>query len=253
MTELVHLDIANGIGTITLDSQENRNALSAQLMTELLDHLKTCDTSADVRAIVITHAGKVFCAGADLKAASSGTGMNSGAQMVDMLRTIAASPKPVIVHARGAVRAGGLGIVGAADIALTTEDQTFAFTEARLGLTPAIISLTTLPRMDQRLASRWYLTGETFTGKDAEAAGLVSRAVPADQLDAVLQETIDGLLQASPQGLAKTKELLGRELVAHIDAHGAAMVQLSEGLFASDEAREGMLAFREKRKPAWQQ
>lgn len=253
MTELVHLDIADGVGTITLDSQENRNALSAQLMGELIAHLKTCEESTEVRAVVITHAGKVFCAGADLKAASSGTGMNSGAQMVEMLRMIVALPKPVIVHAPGAVRAGGLGIVGAADIALTTQDQTFAFTEARLGLTAAIISLTTLPRMDQRLASRWFLTGETFTGKDAEGAGLISRAVPADQLDAVLQETLDGLMQASPQGLAKTKELLGRELVAHIDAHGASMVQLSESLFASDEAREGMLAFREKRKPAWQQ
>lgn len=253
MTELVHLDIADGVGTITLDSQENRNALSAQLMDELLGHLRTCGAAPEVRAVVLTHAGKVFCAGADLKAASSGTGMNSGAQMVEMLRTIVALPKPVIVLARGAVRAGGLGLVGAADIALTTEDQTFAFTEARLGLAAAIISLTTLPRMDQRLASRWFLTGETFTGKDAEHAGLVSRAVPADELDAVLRETLEGLMQASPQGLAKTKELLGRELVAHIDAHGSSMVQLSESLFASDEAQEGMLAFREKRKPAWQQ
>lgn len=253
MTELVHLEIADSVGTITLDSQENRNALSVQLMDELLAHLKTCAESPDVRAVVITHAGKVFCAGADLKAASSGTGMKSGTQMVEMLRLIASLPKPVIVKAGGAVRAGGLGIVGAADIALTTEDQTFAFTEARLGLTAAIISLTTLPRMDQRLASRWFLTGETFTGKDAEHAGLVSRAVPADRLDAVLKETLDGLLQASPQGLAATKQLLGRELVAHIDEHGAAMVELSESLFASDEAREGMLAFREKRKPAWQQ
>ncbi|WP_134324269.1 enoyl-CoA hydratase family protein [Cumulibacter soli] len=253
MPELVHLDIANGVGTITLDSQENRNALSAQLMDELLAHLRTCETNAEVRVIVITHAGKVFCAGADLKAATSGTGMNSGAQMVAMLRLIASLPKPVIVHARGAVRAGGLGIVGAADIALTVDEQTFAFTEARLGVTPAIISLTTLPRMDQRLASRWYLTGETFTGRDAEAAGLISRAVPADQLDAVLQETIDGLLMASPQGLAKTKELLSRDLVARIDEQGAAMVTLSEGLFASPEAQEGIMAFREKRKPTWQQ
>lgn len=250
--ELVHLDIADGVGTITLDSQENRNALSAQLMEELMAHLKACGESPDVRAVVLTHAGKVFCAGADLKAAST-KGMNTGAMMVAMLRTIAALPKPVVVFARGPVRAGGLGIVGAADIAIVAEDQTFAFTEARLGLTPAIISLTTLPRMDQRLASRWYLTGETFRGSDAEHAGLVSRAVPGDQLDAVLKETLDGLLQSSPQGLAKTKELLGRELVKHLDENGPAMVELSESLFNSDEGREGMLAFREKRKPAWQQ
>ncbi|WP_153502631.1 enoyl-CoA hydratase family protein [Cumulibacter manganitolerans] len=252
MTELVHLDVADGIGTITLDSQENRNALSVQLMSELIAHLRSCAEDPAVRAIVLTHAGKVFCAGADLKAASTG-GMNSGSQMIEMLRTIASTPKPVIVLARGPVRAGGLGIVGAADIAIVADDQTFAFTEARLGLTPAIISLTTLPVMDKRLASRWYLTGETFSGADAERSGLVSRAVPADQLDAVLRETLDGLLQASPQGLAKTKELLGRELVAHLDEHGAAMVELSESLFGSEEAREGMLAFREKRKPAWQQ
>lgn len=252
MTELVHLDIADGVGTITLDSQENRNALSTQLMDELIAHFDSCDQDDAVRVVVLTHAGKVFCAGADLKAATQG-GMRSGTQMVEMLRKIVALSKPVVVLARGPVRAGGLGIVAAADIAITAEDQTFAFTEARLGLTPAVISLTTLPRMDERLASRWYLTGETFSGADAEHAGLVSRAVPADQLDAVLQETLDGLMQASPQGLAKTKELLGRDLLQRIDEHGADMVTLSESLFNSDEAREGMLAFREKRKPAWQQ
>lgn len=252
MTELVHLDIADKVGTITLDSQENRNALSVQLMDELVAHLKTCEQSPDVRAIVITHAGKVFCAGADLKAAAKG-GMSSGTLMVDMLRSMVAMPKPVIVFARGPVRAGGLGIVGAADIAIVDESQTFAFTEARLGLTAAIISLTTLPRLDQRIAARWFLTGETFDGKAAAEAGLVSIAVPADRLDATLDDVLAGLLAASPQGLAETKKLIGRDLVKHIDDNGADMVTLSERLFNSEEGLEGIRAFKEKRKPAWQQ
>lgn len=250
MPELVHLEVIDGVATITLDSQENRNALSEQLMNELIGHLQTCEQDPAVRVVVITHAGPVFCSGADLKAASSG-GMNTGALMVKMLRTIAALPKPVVVKAAGAVRAGGLGIVGAADIAVTTEDQTFAFTEARLGLAAAIISLTTLPRMDERTATRWYLTGETFDGTAAAQAGLVSIAVPSHRLDLAMAETVAGLLQASPQGLAETKALLSRGLVRHIDEYGADMVELSQRLFRSDEALEGMRAFKEKRKPAW--
>jgi enoyl-CoA hydratase len=160
-------------------------------------------------------------------------------------------PKPVIARIAGPARAGGLGIVGACDIAIAAEDVTFAFTEARLGLAPAVVSLTTLPRMDPRTAARWFLTGESFAAPDAVAAGLLSQAVPAAELDHAVRGVIDSLRLASPQGLAATKQLLTRHLLEDIDEHGPALVDLSARLFSSREAREGMRAFLERRPPRW--
>jgi enoyl-CoA hydratase/carnithine racemase len=157
----------------------------------------------------------------------------------------------VVARLAGVVRAGGVGIVGACDIAITVDSATFAFTEARLGLAPAIISLTTLPRMDPRTATRWFLTGETFTATEAAAAGLVTQAVPEEELDAVVKDVVSELKLASPQGLAETKQLLGSALVRDIDEKGEAIAELSARLFGSEEAAEGMAAFLEKRPPRW--
>ncbi len=135
---------------------------------------------------------------------------------------------------------------------ISNDSVTFAFTEARIGVAPAIISLTTLPRMDPRVAHRWCLSGETFSRTQAAAAGLISSAVPAAELDAAVDAVIAQLLLASPQGLAETKKLLGRDMADLIDDKGEAIAKLSAGLFASEEAQEGMNAFIEKRKPRWQ-
>jgi enoyl-CoA hydratase len=248
---LVHLDVADGVATITLDSQHNRNALSRQLMTELSGHLDQVREDQDVRVVVLTHAGRVFCAGADLSEAAQG-GMQEGTRLlVKLLRDIATLPKPVVARIGGPVRAGGLGIVGVCDIAITVDTVTFAFTEARLGLAPAVISLTTLPRMDPRTATRWFLTGESFDAPAAAAAGLVTAAVPAESLDAAVAEVLGELKRASPQGLAETKRLLGGALVRDIDEKGEQIAELSARLFGSEEAAEGMRAFLEKRPPRW--
>ena len=248
---LVNLEVEGGVATITLDSQHNRNALSRQLMAELLGHLDAVRDDDDVRAVVLTHSGRVFCAGADLSEAAQG-GMEEGAHaLLHVLRSIAALPKPVVARIAGPVRAGGLGIVGACDIAITVDTVSFAFTEARLGLAPAIISLTTLPRMAPRTAARWFLSGESFDAHAAAAAGLVTAAVPAEQLDAAVDEVLGELKQASPQGLAETKRLLGNAMVRDIDEKGREIADLSARLFASDEAAEGMTAFLEKRPPRW--
>jgi len=251
MTALVRYGVADGVATITLDSPQNRNALSGQLMSELLAHFDRTRADEAVRVVVLTHSGSVFCAGADLSEAADG-GMQEGAKaLLTLLRTIADLPKPVVAKIGGTVRAGGVGIVGACDVAITVDAVTFAFTEARLGLAPAIISLTTLPRMQPRVAHRWFLTGESFGAPAAAQAGLVSAAVPADQLDGAVQDVLDELKKASPQGLAETKQLLGRSLVRDIDERGAEIVALSARLFASEEAKEGMQAFLEKRPPRW--
>ncbi|WP_313406717.1 enoyl-CoA hydratase-related protein [Aeromicrobium sp.] len=243
MTELVHLDVADGVATITLDSEHNRNALSRQLVTELRDHLAAAETDADAKVVVLRSAHRVFCSGADLSEAAEG-GMEEGAQaLVDLQRVIAVSAKPVIVVLAGPVRAGGLGLVGAADIVLAAESVTFALTEVRLALAPAVISLSLLPRLAPRAASDVFLTGRKFDAAEAAGIGLVTRVVADDSLDEALAEVLAELAKGYPQGFRETKALLNHDLVERLDRLGPEIAAQSARLFGSDEAREAMLAF----------
>jgi enoyl-CoA hydratase len=243
MTELVHLAVADGVATITLDSEHNRNALSRQLVSELTAHLATAEADDAARVIVLRSAHRVFCSGADLSEASA-AGMEAGAlALVALQRTIAASAKPVVVVLAGPVRAGGLGLVGAADVVLAAASVSFALTEVRLALTPAVISLSLLERLDSRAASELFLTGRTFDATEACAAGLVTRVVADAELDTALDAVLMDLAQGRAQGFRETKLLLNRDLVARIDALGAEVAAQSARLFGSDEAREAMLAF----------
>jgi enoyl-CoA hydratase len=246
---LVQYSVDRGIARIALDSPRNRNALSAAMVSQLSDALAQAAADDAVRAAELTHTGTTFCAGADLSEASQG-GMTSGTQrVIAVLRSIIEMPKPVVGSIDGHVRAGGLGLVGACDIVLAGPKSTFAFTEVRLGLAPAMISLTTLPRMDSRAASRYFLTGETFDAATAARIGLVTEAV--DDIDACTLAVLDALRTASPQGLRETKPLLTPELLAGFDTRAQVLAELSARLFASDEAAEGMAAFLAKRKPSW--
>lgn len=247
MTELVHYEVADGIGTITLDSPRNRNALSRQLVTELIEHIGASGAD-DSRVVVLRSADRVFCAGADLSEAATVSMEEAAAGIIGIMRGIVAHPKPVVVRLGGPVRAGGLGIVAAADVAICGDDVTFAFTESRLGLAPAMISLTVLPRLTSRAACDTFLTGRTFDAAEAAAMGLVTRAVPPDALDDEIAQVCADLMQAHPQGLAETKALLARELLARLDTEGDEMATLSARLFASDGAREAMTAFLNRRK-----
>lgn len=246
MTELVHHDVADGVGTITLDSPHNRNALSRQLVTELFAALEAA-RSDDSAVLVLRSADRVFCSGADLSEATEGAMEQGTRALVDLQRLIVTHPKPVVVRLAGPVRAGGLGLVASADIAICSDDVTFAFTEARLGVAPAVISLTVLARMTSRAAFDTFLTGRTFDAAEAAAMGLVTRSVPADELDDEIARVCDDLRQAHPQGLAETKALLAREVVARIDAGADDMAALSARLFASDSAREAITAFLQRR------
>ena len=243
MTELVQLDVTDGVATITLDSPHNKNALSQQLTGELLERLEAAGNDELVRVIVIRSALDVFCSGADLSEATT-VGMGVGAQrMVDVQRAIVANPKPVVARVAGPVRAGGIGIVAAADISIAGESATFALTEVRLGLAAATISLTVLPRLTDRAASYTFLTGNGFDGTEAARLGLVTRAVPDDDLDVTVDAVVQSLLKGAPQGLRESKKLLNRELLADIDARGKDLAELSADLFGSPAAQEAMLAF----------
>lgn len=243
MTELVHYATDGPLATVTLDSPRNRNALSRQLVTELAAHLAAAEADDAVRVVLLAAAGRVFCSGADLSEASAG-GMEEGARaIVALQRLIVAMDKPVVVRVQGAVRAGGIGLVAASDIAVAVEGATFALTEVKLGLAAAIISLTVHHKMTPRAAALTTLGGEVFTGTEAAAYGLVTRAVPADDLDAEVTRLCAALATGAPQGLRESKRILNRDLLARIDAGGEEMAALSARLFASDEAREAMTAF----------
>ncbi|MEO5852580.1 MAG: enoyl-CoA hydratase-related protein [Nocardioides sp.] len=243
MTELVHYATDGPLATVTLDSPHNRNALSRQLVTELAEHLRTAEADDAVRVVLLGAEGRVFCSGADLSEASTG-GMEEGTRaIVALQRSIVAMDKPVVVRVQGAVRAGGIGLVAAADVAVAAQAATFALTEVKLGLAAAIISLTVHHRMNPRAASLTTLGGEVFTGADAAAYGLVTRAVPADDLDVEVAALCAALATGAPQGLRESKRILNRDLLARIDASGEEMAALSTRLFSSDEAREAMRAF----------
>ncbi|NWF27885.1 enoyl-CoA hydratase family protein [Streptomyces sp. PKU-EA00015] len=239
----IRTDRDRGITTLTLDDPDSRNALSARLVGELAEALARCGEDETVRAVVLTHTGTTFSAGADLKAPPSPYAF------VALLRQIVTLPKPVVARIAGHARAGGLGLVGACDIAAATDTSDFAFTEVRIGVAPAMISLPLLPRMDPRAAERYYLTGERFDAAEAARTGLLTLA--AADVDEALAPLVEGLRRASPQGLAASKALVTARVLETFDRDAEDLVRRSASLFASPEAREGMTAFLERRDPAW--
>ncbi|TCP54882.1 methylglutaconyl-CoA hydratase [Tamaricihabitans halophyticus] len=251
--QLVRYAVADGIATITLDSPHNRNALSARLRAQLRAAIAAAQDDAAARVIVLGHTGTVFCSGMDLKEAR---GASAETQAVNefpaILEQLAHSPKPVVAKLAGPARAGGVGMVAAADIAIAARAATFAFTEVRIGVVPAVISVPVLPRLQARAAHELFLTGETFDAQRAAEIGLINAAVAPEDLDAEVERYTGMLCRGGPQALAATKELLTeRAGGADMGAELAKMTELSARFFASAEGQEGMTAFAEKRSPSW--
>lgn len=254
MSELVHLTVDRGVGTITLDSPANRNALSRQLTGELDTHMRTAISRPDIRIIVLTATGTVFCSGADLKEqreANESGGQTGPTALAPILELMWDSPKPVIGSVNGAARAGGMGLVAACDVAVGVETATFAVNEVRIGVIPAIISVVLLRKLSLRDSMELFLTGEAVDGRRAVQIGLLNSAVPADQLDAEVARYVDMVRKGAPIALAGAKRLV-RE-VPGMEMHAAfeEMSARSAVHFASAEALEGMTAFAEKRQPSW--
>jgi methylglutaconyl-CoA hydratase len=246
---LVGTETARGVATVTLDSPHNRNALSAALTEELLAALGTAMADDAVRVVVLSHTGPVFCSGADLKETAAGGRPIS--RVGEVLEAIWEGPKPVVARVGGPARAGGLGLIAAADLAVCTTAATFAFSEVRLGVIPAVISSTVLPRLTPRAAAELFLTGSTFDGARAAEVGLVTRAVDAGDLDRTVDELVSALVRGAPGALAGTKRLLRRRKADTFREEVAALTELSVGYFGSPEGIEGVLAFREKRDASW--
>ncbi|MGJ5755063.1 enoyl-CoA hydratase [Streptomyces puniciscabiei] len=234
---------ARAVETLSLDATATRNALSAALVSELAGALTDCCKDPDVRAVVLTHTGSTFCAGADLRDPPHPDALTG------LLRQILELRKPVVARVTGHVRAGGLGLLAACDITAASLDATFAFTEVRIGVAPAVISLPVIPRADPRALARYFLTGERFDAREAVRVGLLT--VTGDDVDHALAPILDGLRRSSPQGLAETKQLLTARVLETFDRDAADLTALSARLFSSAQAQEGMTAFLERRDAAW--
>jgi methylglutaconyl-CoA hydratase len=252
--ELVHLDIDTdaGVATITLDSPHNRNALSARLRRELQAHLRTAIEADQARVIVLTHTGTVFCAGMDLKESRGASAADQGVNdFPDTLHMIWTSPTPVIARLAGPARAGGVGLVSACDFAVAAEPVTFAFSEVRIGVVPALISVPLVPKVQPAALYELFLTGEPFTAARAAEIGLITAAAPAEQLDDRVGRYVEMLRLGAPGALAATKQLLRGPSSATMAEDLARMTAFSAERFASEEGQEGIRAFTEKRKPSW--
>ena len=246
---VVHLDVDDEIATITLDSQRNRNALSRQLLAELHDALDGAE-AAHSRAVVLTNAGPAFCAGADLKERSAqGSSSSDSNPFVGILERLMDTERPTIAAVNGAVRAGGIGLMAACDLVVVGASSTFALTEVRIGVAPAIISVPILRRVAASRIAAAMLTGEPFDADEARAIGLVTHV--ADDVDATVERLVEGIRAGAPRAVAETKRLLQTVGAMDRSAAFAAMGDLSNTMFSSDDATEGMAAFAEKRAPRW--
>ncbi len=243
-------DARDGAAWITLNAPDSRNALSEALVASLRSDLDRAIADDSTRCIVLTGAGKAFCAGADLKGGQKAY-TDGPAPFVDVLTTILNAPKPVIAAINGAAFAGGLGLVAAADIAISVDSVKFSFSEVRIGVIPAIISVVCVPKIGAHHAMRLFLTGETFDAHQAVAYGLIHATVHEGGLTDAVQAEVNMIRRGGPNAVKEAKNLVRR--IASTDPSNAfAWTQAkSFDLFASPEAREGMTAFREKRAPSW--
>jgi methylglutaconyl-CoA hydratase len=249
---------ARGVLTVTLADEANRNALSTRLVGELSDGLDAADADPEVRVVVVTNRGRVFCAGADLSERSSGTpggGDDDRPAAVrrpaDLFGRFARSPKPYVGRIAGHCVAGGMGLAAAMDISIAADDAKFGFTEVRVGVAPAVISVVGVSALRPADARAAFLRGTRFTAAEAARMGLINAAVPADRLDDEVSAAVDDLLAGGPGALAASKRLLAQVPGMDVDEAFAWTGALSAELFAGDEARAGMRAYLEKRPAPW--
>ncbi|WP_033340058.1 enoyl-CoA hydratase-related protein [Catenuloplanes japonicus] len=247
----LRVEAGDGVATLTLDSPHNRNALSTALIGALSEGFAAAVADPAVRVIVLSHTGPVFCAGADLKetaAAFDGDGTLPVVPLADLLASLWESPKPIVARVGGAARAGGIGLIATADIVVCADTATFAFSEVRLGVIPAVISVPVRRRISARAAAELFLTGDVFDAARAAEIGLVTRVVGADDVDTVVDRYCESLIKGAPAALGGARALL-QDVTVRDEL--ARMADASDHYFRSDEGREGIQAHREKRPPHW--
>ena len=247
--QVLQVTVARGVATLTLDSPADRNALSRRMRSQLRSALADALADDAVRVVVLDHTGRVFCSGMDLREASGGPSEDQGVrEFPELLQMLWSSPKPVVAVVRGPARAGGVGLLAACDVVVAGASATFAFTEVRLGLVPAVISAVVLPRMARNIAHRLMLTGQVFDAETAATGGLVDLVVPDADVDGEVRAQLVHLTAGAPDALAETKRLL-RADAERLEFDG--LLEISARRFAGEEGQEGIAAFREKRSARW--
>lgn len=250
---VVETKTADGVMTITLDDQATRNSLSVQLLAEFMTAIDEAETSANVRVVVLTNRGSTFCAGANLAERSRRADgeVKDGVEMSEVFRRIRHSPKPFVGRLAGHCVAGGVGLAAVMDISVAIDTAKFGFSEVRIGVAPAIISVVCLPKMRLADAQSAFLRGNRFSANEAVRMGLINAAVPPEAIDDEINAIVDDLLAGEPHALAVAKQLTNSLGSMTEEAAFAWTTQLSKELFHSDEAREGMNAYLEKRSASW--
>lgn len=258
--QTIELEIdGRGVAALTLNRPDLHNAFNDVLIGELHDAVNGLSANKDAQAIILRGAGKSFSAGADLnwmkQAADYSLEENEADAMrlSDMLEALNAIPKPVVALIQGAAFGGGVGLAACADIAIAVRGAKFALTEVRLGLIPATIAPFVVAAIGQRQARRWFLTGERFGGETAREIGLIHEVVDDEAaLQDRADEIIDALLAGGPDAVNAAKKLVfavtGREVTRDLRQNTAERIAARRG---SDEGREGISAFLEKREPKW--
>ena len=242
-----------GVVTVTLADEANRNALSRRLLGELTDALDEVDADPAVRVVVLTNSGRVFCAGADLRESSDRRADDNPVvvKASELFGRFRRSAKPYVGRIAGHCVAGGVGLAAAMDISIARDDARFGFTEVRVGVAPAMISVVCLPKMRRAEAAAAFLRGNRFDATEAARLGLINAAVPAGSLDDEVEAVVTDLLAGAPSALAAAKQTVYRVPEMSFDDALAWAERLSAELFAGDEAAEGMDAFLNKRAPKW--
>lgn len=251
--QLTRYEVRDQAAFITLDSPKTRNALAPSMVTDLITHLRNAHADEAVRAIVITGAGSAFCAGADLRGRGNmGDATPSGGNpFVEVLKLMRDGDKPVIAAVNGAAFGGGAGLVAAADIAIAVAQASFSFSEVRIGVIPAMISVVVLPKLGAHHTMRLFLTGERFNAAEAQSYGLLHKVVAADQLQTAVRAEIAAIVAGGPNAIREAKALV-RAVARLPEAEAFAYAeQKIAALFASEEAAEGIAAFVQKRPPSW--
>lgn len=252
-------EIDAGVGIVTLNRPERHNAFDDAMIAELAEVMLSMANDPAVRVVVISSVGKSFCAGADLAWMQRAAGYDfeqnkrDAGMLAEMLRRIAACPKPVIARVQGPAYGGGVGVIAACDIAVATFESRFALTEVRLGLIPAVIGPHVLAAIGERYARRYMLTAEVFSAAEAYRIGLLHEMVADDEaLDAAVGEWVEAILKNGPRSLAECKALVraiaGRPLDAQVIE---TTVESIARVRVAPEGQEGLAAFLEKRKPNW--
>ncbi len=252
------LHVEADVATLQLNRPEVRNAFNDEVIAEFTQAFAALGQRDDVRCIVLAAQGTAFCAGADLNWMrrmadySHAENLTDAAQLAEMLRTIYACPKPTIARIQGDVYAGGMGLVAACDMAVSVDTANYCLSEVKLGLIPATISPYVIRAMGARAAHRYFLTAERFDAQEAHRIGFVHEVVKADALDAKVAEITQALVNASPQAVKACKQLVqdvaGQPISAELIA---STVKGIADIRSSEQGREGVQSFLQKRKPSW--